>query len=449
MRRNLTHILAAASVAALVGAIPASVVKADTPVTSPRLTELESDWIAIRAESEELGGNPNPASAIRAVRGGMHAREAEIARFERIATDFGATAAAIDEIKREVGDASIFGVGDAARQGGQQVAVEGIKWGCTKIGAKAAAGPVGWIFAVGDVIEYGGKIIIREINENDIRDQLRHARLQLSNIYDVLRKLRADQSADRATVRQLEELKARENQLFDQIATERRRLQDQARRAADRPGAGRATRHAVDNRATDPEGDREEARKYLEERIRVINPEPRRQGVGPAQPRQGAMSLSPFARDVLAAHNGERARYGYPDLRWNPALEVSASAYANQLASTGRRVHASRAGRGIERENLSQGMLGWNSKQMMASWIAERQHFTPGTFPNVCAGDWSKCGHYTQMIWPTTTDIGCGMARGSGFNWLVCRYSPGGNKDGKLVGVPVPVDARAAGRRVC
>jgi hypothetical protein len=40
------------------------------------------------------------------------------------------------------------------------------------------------------------------------------------------------------------------------------------------------------------------------------------------------------------------------------------------------------------------------------------------------------------MIWPTTTDIGCGMDTGGGFNWLVCRYSPGGNKDGKPVGTP-------------
>jgi hypothetical protein len=41
--------------------------------------------------------------------------------------------------------------------------------------------------------------------------------------------------------------------------------------------------------------------------------------------------------------------------------------------------------------------------------------------------------HYTQMIWPQTTEIGCGYAPGGGFNWLVCRYNPGGNKDGKPV----------------
>jgi hypothetical protein len=46
------------------------------------------------------------------------------------------------------------------------------------------------------------------------------------------------------------------------------------------------------------------------------------------------------------------------------------------------------------------------------------------------------------MIWPTTTDLGCGDAQGGGFDWLVCRYSPGGNKDGQPVGQP-PVVANS------
>jgi len=71
---------------------------------------------------------------------------------------------------------------------------------------------------------------------------------------------------------------------------------------------------------------------------------------------------------------------------------------------------------------------------MMDGWLKESTKFHAGTFPDVCDGDWSQCAHYTQMIWPTTTNVGCGLAPGGGFNWLVCRYSPGGNKDGKPVG---------------
>lgn len=143
-------------------------------------------------------------------------------------------------------------------------------------------------------------------------------------------------------------------------------------------------------------------------------------------------------RTILDLHNIERAALGLRPFTWNVGLAQGAKEYANHLARTGRRVHASREGRGIVRENLSQGLLGWTAEQLMDSWLKEKQLFRAGTFPDVCNGDWSACGHYSQMIWPDTTDIGCGIAMGSGFSWLVCRYSPGGNKDGKPVGYPVP-----------
>lgn len=145
-------------------------------------------------------------------------------------------------------------------------------------------------------------------------------------------------------------------------------------------------------------------------------------------------SLSAAGVEILAAHNAERASVGAPPLRWNPLLASHAAEYARQLAHSGQLVHASREGRGVERENLSEGNPGWTTGQMINSWLAEKRFFHAGVFPNVCNGEWSTCAHYSQMIWPTTTDIGCAEASGSAHTWLVCRYSPGGNKDGKPVG---------------
>lgn len=146
--------------------------------------------------------------------------------------------------------------------------------------------------------------------------------------------------------------------------------------------------------------------------------------------------LDKTAAALLAYHNQVRVEVGAPPLRWNAALQTSASAYAAELARTGRLAHAPRAGRGIERENLSKGLIGWDAGQMLASWIEEKRDFIPGLFPNVSRTEnWYDIGHYSQMIWPETTEIGCGMATGSGYQWLVCRYSPGGNKDGKPVGI--------------
>jgi hypothetical protein len=182
--------------------------------------------------------------------------------------------------------------------------------------------------------------------------------------------------------------------------------------------------------------------KLLEDCIRTHCPEGHSSIVKPvhevpvAAPAPSEVAYHPdsFATRVLTIHNVERAEVGSPPLEWNQQLATDAAVYATQLARTGELVHAPREGRGTERENLLRTPIGYTPDQMMNIWVSEKRYFHPGIFPNVCTGDWSQCAHYTQMIWPTTIELGCGMAPGGGFNWLVCRYSPGGNKDGEPVG---------------
>ncbi|HEU5482447.1 MAG TPA: CAP domain-containing protein [Sphingomicrobium sp.] len=141
--------------------------------------------------------------------------------------------------------------------------------------------------------------------------------------------------------------------------------------------------------------------------------------------------------EVYKEHNAARAIYGAPPLAWDPFLVLSAGEYVGTLARTGKLVHASREGRGTVRENISQGLPSWSIRQLMGNWTKEKQNFVPGIFPNVSTtGDWYQVGHWTQMIWAATTLIGCAKALGIGSSWLVCRYNPGGNKDGKQVGIP-------------
>ncbi|MGN6848758.1 MAG: CAP domain-containing protein [Sphingomicrobium sp.] len=154
------------------------------------------------------------------------------------------------------------------------------------------------------------------------------------------------------------------------------------------------------------------------------------------------LPLSPFEERTLYLHNIERSEVHAEPLRWNFKLEWDAIGYADQMAETHQLIHAPREGRGIERENLLQANIGWTPDRMMQSWTMEKRYFHAGFFPDVCAGEWTHCAHYTQMIWPTTTDIGCGYAEGGGYGWLVCRYSPGGNKDGKPVGIANPMPER-------
>lgn len=70
-------------------------------------------------------------------------------------------------------------------------------------------------------------------------------------------------------------------------------------------------------------------------------------------------------------------------------------------------------------ENLSNG----GAETAMQDWYDSEiggQNYSTGK----C--DRGVCGHATQIVWKSTTKLGCGM---SGRN-LVCQYSPRGNSYG-------------------
>ena len=143
-----------------------------------------------------------------------------------------------------------------------------------------------------------------------------------------------------------------------------------------------------------------------------------------------------IATPLLASHTRERAAFGSPPLVWDPALAAAAQAYAGQLAPIGRLQHSPRAARPGQGENLWIGTRGAYSLDAMAgTWAAERRQFRPGRFPATSrTGNWADVGHHTQMVWPTTSRLGCGLAGSARWDVLVCRYTPPGNVDGVQLG---------------
>jgi hypothetical protein len=148
----------------------------------------------------------------------------------------------------------------------------------------------------------------------------------------------------------------------------------------------------------------------------------------------------PTSAALLAYHNQVRAQAGSVPLRWNATLAAHAGDYAKVIAESGQLQHSTRQGREGERENISLGIHRTSSPMaMVQTWGKEQRLFRPGVFPDVCSGDWSQCAHYTQMVWSTTTDVGCAFASGRQFDALVCRYSPPGNRDGRPVLGVLPI----------
>lgn len=129
---------------------------------------------------------------------------------------------------------------------------------------------------------------------------------------------------------------------------------------------------------------------------------------------------------LLAAHNRERLSLGIAPLRWSNELAANAAGWAAHLARTGAFEHAEIEDEG---ENLWMGTAGaFSPEEMVGGWTEERRHFRRGVFPeNSSTGDWQDVGHYTQLIWRGTVQVGCAVATGRGSDYLVCRYSSPGN----------------------
>lgn len=136
---------------------------------------------------------------------------------------------------------------------------------------------------------------------------------------------------------------------------------------------------------------------------------------------------------VLAVHNQARRQFGVSPLAWNDELAAGASAHAQYMAATGIYGHDQTPGRRKKQgENLWRGKRGLFSYDVMVSvMVEEGRHFRPGAFPgNSRTGNWQDVAHYTQIVWPTTTEVGCALASSATTDYFVCRYAPTGNKDG-------------------
>ena len=136
---------------------------------------------------------------------------------------------------------------------------------------------------------------------------------------------------------------------------------------------------------------------------------------------------------VLAAHNRARAEFRVAPLAWSDDLARDAMGHAQYMARTGIYGHDQTPGRRKKSgENLWRGPRDVFSYDIMIGvMIEEEKYFRPGVFPNISrTGVWNDVAHYTQIVWPTTTSVGCALASSATSDYFVCRYSPTGNKDG-------------------
>jgi hypothetical protein len=127
------------------------------------------------------------------------------------------------------------------------------------------------------------------------------------------------------------------------------------------------------------------------------------------------------AKAFVEAHNRARATKCAPPLAWSSKLAASAQKWADHLAGQGCALQHSGGPHG---ENLAAGSEGLlDAAAVVGMWNDEGRHYKGGFS--------MKTGHYTQVVWHATHEVGCGRARCPGLEVFVCQYDPPGNVEGQ------------------
>jgi uncharacterized protein YkwD len=159
-------------------------------------------------------------------------------------------------------------------------------------------------------------------------------------------------------------------------------------------------------------------------------------GVMAAPPAAAQVTVTPVETvgpRLLAAQNAERLRLRVKPLVWSAKLAEHAKKWAQTLAVSDMFEHAPVGADGGEGENLWTGTKDdYTPEEMIGFFIDEGKLFKRGKFPDVSTtGRWEDVGHYTQIVWKDTREVGCAIVSNRQSDYLVCRYFPAGNVIGQ------------------
>ena len=137
---------------------------------------------------------------------------------------------------------------------------------------------------------------------------------------------------------------------------------------------------------------------------------------------------------ILTAHNKYRLDLDLPELVWSKNLANSSQKWADKLISRNLFEHSNTE----NGENIFM-IMGRDASpiEVVDDWASEKEYFNYKTrkciknccdFVDCCP---DECGHYTQIIWRDTKEVGCAVSKlGSKQIW-VCQYNPPGNYIGE------------------
>ncbi len=125
---------------------------------------------------------------------------------------------------------------------------------------------------------------------------------------------------------------------------------------------------------------------------------------------------------LIARHNFWRADVGVGEISYSEELAEVAFTWAKELKKQGCAFKHSSVKYG---ENLFKGTVGYyTAADAIDAWGQEKEDYNYDK--NKCKKG-KMCGHYTQIVWETTTKVGCAKIDCDGYTTWVCNYDPPGN----------------------
>nr|QNH72468.1 toxin candidate TRINITY_DN24577_c0_g1_i1 [Pachycerianthus borealis] len=135
----------------------------------------------------------------------------------------------------------------------------------------------------------------------------------------------------------------------------------------------------------------------------------------------------PDAVEALERHNELRKQHNAPALKWSDSLAQEAREWANHMASTKKFAHASAAVRNNHGENLA-----WLSSSRPAYQSTDMWYTEIRDYDFAHPGFNHATGHFTQVVWRDTKQVGIACAKNGKNTYVVARYDPPGNFRGQF-----------------
>ena len=135
------------------------------------------------------------------------------------------------------------------------------------------------------------------------------------------------------------------------------------------------------------------------------------------------LDLEAIRKNILTNHNKYRKLHQVEDLKRNSDIEKIAQEYSEYLASINKLVHSKNTYKG---SSLGENLYGAWGTTLTGTDASEDWYSESADYDYNNPGYTSGIGHFTQLVWKGSKEIGCGAACNGGC-FITCNYYPAGN----------------------